>query len=162
MTYLLKYYVCFGLFIPGLRLTQLTLPGRHSVTDAGLTFLSRLSLLSELDLTDYTYVTDQGVTQLATMTRSALSHNYYPLLVSIYTLVMIDWHSVVTNLCLVELHSDFNSPFRLTCCVRGELEQKSAHYCSHGLELVVTALVDSPASSSVDIAVNEEMLGRIH
>ncbi|XP_055785020.1 uncharacterized protein LOC129859358 isoform X3 [Salvelinus fontinalis] len=55
--------------ISGLRLTQLTLPGRHSVTDAGLAFLSRLSLLSELDLTDYTYVTDQGVTQLATMTR---------------------------------------------------------------------------------------------
>ncbi|CAB1340641.1 unnamed protein product [Coregonus sp. 'balchen'] len=55
--------------ISGLRLTQLTLPGRHSVTDAGLTFLSRLSLLSELDLTDYTHVTDHGVTQLATMTR---------------------------------------------------------------------------------------------
>ncbi|XP_038828760.1 uncharacterized protein LOC120027798 isoform X3 [Salvelinus namaycush] len=54
--------------ISGLRLTQLTLPGRHSVTDAGLTFLSRLSLLSELDLTDYTHVTDHGVTQLATMT----------------------------------------------------------------------------------------------
>ncbi|XP_014013220.1 uncharacterized protein isoform X1 [Salmo salar] len=55
--------------ISGLRLTQLTLPGRHSVTDAGLTFLSRLSLLSELDLTDYTHLTDHGVTQLATMTR---------------------------------------------------------------------------------------------
>uniref|UniRef100_A0A667ZRN9 Si:ch73-173p19.1 n=1 Tax=Myripristis murdjan TaxID=586833 RepID=A0A667ZRN9_9TELE len=55
--------------ISGLRLTQLTLPGRHSVTDSGLLFLSRLSLLSELDLTDYTQVTDQGVSQLSTMTR---------------------------------------------------------------------------------------------
>lgn len=55
--------------ISGLKLTHLTLPGRHSVTDSGLSFLSRLSLLSELDLTDYTQVTDQGVSQLATMTR---------------------------------------------------------------------------------------------
>ncbi|KAM8731601.1 uncharacterized protein AB9X84_025940 [Acanthopagrus schlegelii] len=55
--------------ISGLRLTQLTLPGRHSVTDSGLSFLSRLSLLSELDLTDYTQVTDQGVSQLSSMTR---------------------------------------------------------------------------------------------
>ncbi|KAG5268465.1 hypothetical protein AALO_G00212890 [Alosa alosa] len=55
--------------ISGLRLTQLTLPGRHSVTDSGLVFLSRLAMLSELDLTDYTHVTDQGVTQLAAMTR---------------------------------------------------------------------------------------------
>ncbi|XP_051267049.1 uncharacterized protein si:ch73-173p19.1 [Dicentrarchus labrax] len=55
--------------ISGLRLTQLTLPGRHTVTDSGLSFLSRLSLLLELDLTDYTQVTDQGVSQLSTMTR---------------------------------------------------------------------------------------------
>lgn len=55
--------------ISGLRLTQLTLPGRHSVTDGGLSFLCRLSLLTELDLTDYTHVSDQGVAQLATMTR---------------------------------------------------------------------------------------------
>lgn len=55
--------------ISGLKLTQLTLPGRHSVTDSGLSFLSRLSLLLELDLTDYTQVTDQGVSQLSTMTR---------------------------------------------------------------------------------------------
>ncbi|KAJ8010161.1 hypothetical protein DPEC_G00072110 [Dallia pectoralis] len=55
--------------ISGLKLTYLNLPGRHSVTDAGITFLSQLSRLSELDLTDYTNVTDQGVTQLATMTR---------------------------------------------------------------------------------------------
>ncbi|CAJ1082552.1 uncharacterized protein si:ch73-173p19.1 [Xyrichtys novacula] len=55
--------------ISGLRLTQLTLPGRHSVTDSGLSFLSRLCLLSELDLTDYTQVTDQGVSQLSTMSR---------------------------------------------------------------------------------------------
>ncbi|KAM7390257.1 hypothetical protein PAMA_008434 [Pampus argenteus] len=55
--------------ISGLKLTQLTLPGRHSVTDSGLSFLCRLSLLSELDLTDYTQVTDQGVGHLSTMTR---------------------------------------------------------------------------------------------
>ncbi|XP_060920940.1 uncharacterized protein si:ch73-173p19.1 [Labrus mixtus] len=55
--------------ISGLRLIQLTLPGRHSVTDSGLSFLSRLGLLSELDLTDYTQVTDQGVTHLSTMNR---------------------------------------------------------------------------------------------
>ncbi|KAM3593406.1 uncharacterized protein V6R79_012311 [Siganus canaliculatus] len=55
--------------ISGLKLTQLTLPGRHSVTDSGLSFISRLSLLSELDLTDYTQVTDQGVGQLSSMTR---------------------------------------------------------------------------------------------
>ncbi|XP_041669772.1 uncharacterized protein si:ch73-173p19.1 isoform X1 [Cheilinus undulatus] len=55
--------------ISGLRLTHLTLPGRHSVTDNGLSFLSRLCLLSELDLTDYTQVTDLGVSQLSTMNR---------------------------------------------------------------------------------------------
>ncbi|XP_008394857.1 uncharacterized protein LOC103456832 isoform X1 [Poecilia reticulata] len=55
--------------ISGLKLTHLTLPGRHTVTDGGLAFLCRLTLLSELDLKDYTQVTDQGVSQLAAMTR---------------------------------------------------------------------------------------------
>ncbi|XP_017262114.1 uncharacterized protein si:ch73-173p19.1 [Kryptolebias marmoratus] len=55
--------------ISGLKLTHLTLPGRHTVTDSGLSALSRLSLLAELDLTDYTQVTDQGVHQLSVMTR---------------------------------------------------------------------------------------------
>ncbi|XP_061613582.1 uncharacterized protein si:ch73-173p19.1 isoform X1 [Phyllopteryx taeniolatus] len=55
--------------ISGLPLTHLTLPGRHSVTDGGLAFLSRLQLLAELDLTDYTQVTDQGVQHLCTMIR---------------------------------------------------------------------------------------------
>ncbi|XP_077410640.1 uncharacterized protein LOC144040368 isoform X2 [Vanacampus margaritifer] len=55
--------------VSGLALTHLTLPGRHSVTDAGLAFLSRLRLLAELDLTDYTQVTDQGVQHLCAMTR---------------------------------------------------------------------------------------------
>uniref|UniRef100_A0A4W4GXM4 Uncharacterized protein n=1 Tax=Electrophorus electricus TaxID=8005 RepID=A0A4W4GXM4_ELEEL len=55
--------------ISGLRLTQLTLPGRLSVTDAGLPYLSKQTLLSELDLTDYTQLTDQGISQLASMTR---------------------------------------------------------------------------------------------
>lgn len=57
-------------YLSGLNLTQLTLPGRRSVTDGGLAFLSRLTLLTELDLTDYTQVTDQGVAQLASMRRS--------------------------------------------------------------------------------------------
>ncbi|XP_019962910.1 uncharacterized protein [Paralichthys olivaceus] len=55
--------------ISGLKLTHLTLPGRHSVNDSGLAYLSDLSLLLELDLTDYTQVTDQGVNQLSTMSR---------------------------------------------------------------------------------------------
>ncbi|KAK5601546.1 hypothetical protein CRENBAI_024114 [Crenichthys baileyi] len=55
--------------ISGLKLTHLTLPGRHTVTDGGLAFLCRLTLLSQLDLKDYTQVTDQGVAQLAAMTR---------------------------------------------------------------------------------------------
>ncbi|XP_029384565.1 uncharacterized protein LOC115060683 isoform X2 [Echeneis naucrates] len=55
--------------ISGLKLTHITLPGRHSVKDSGLSHLSGLSLLSELDLTDYTQVTDQGVKQLSNLTR---------------------------------------------------------------------------------------------
>ncbi|KAM4543994.1 uncharacterized protein V3H82_021789 [Fundulus diaphanus] len=55
--------------ISGLRLTHLTLPGRHTVTDGGLAFLCRLTLLSQLDLKDYTQVTDHGVSHLAAMTR---------------------------------------------------------------------------------------------
>lgn len=55
--------------ISGLKLTQLTLPGRHSLTDAGLLYLSRQILLSEIDLTDYTQITDQGITQLGSMIR---------------------------------------------------------------------------------------------
>ncbi|XP_033841666.1 uncharacterized protein si:ch73-173p19.1 [Periophthalmus magnuspinnatus] len=55
--------------ISGLKLTHLTLPGRHCVTDSGMSALSRLTLLCELDLTDYTHVTDQGVRHLCTLTR---------------------------------------------------------------------------------------------
>lgn len=55
--------------ISGLSLTQLTLPGRHSVTDSGLLFLSKQTLLLELDLTDYTQLTDHGIMKLANMTR---------------------------------------------------------------------------------------------
>uniref|UniRef100_A0A3B4D6K3 UBX domain-containing protein n=1 Tax=Pygocentrus nattereri TaxID=42514 RepID=A0A3B4D6K3_PYGNA len=55
--------------ISGLRLYHLTLPGRHSLTDAGLLYLSRQILLSEVDLTDYTQITDHGITQLSTMNR---------------------------------------------------------------------------------------------
>uniref|UniRef100_A0A3P9NHB4 Si:ch73-173p19.1 n=1 Tax=Poecilia reticulata TaxID=8081 RepID=A0A3P9NHB4_POERE len=62
-----------ALKIISLKLTHLTLPGRHTVTDGGLAFLCRLTLLSELDLKDYTQVTDQGVSQLAAMTLKKLS-----------------------------------------------------------------------------------------
>uniref|UniRef100_A0A3B5LYR0 Si:ch73-173p19.1 n=1 Tax=Xiphophorus couchianus TaxID=32473 RepID=A0A3B5LYR0_9TELE len=62
-----------ALKIISLKLTHLTLPGRHTVTDRGLEFLCRLTLLSELDLKDYTQVTDQGVSQLAAMTLKKLS-----------------------------------------------------------------------------------------
>ncbi|XP_056594936.1 uncharacterized protein si:ch73-173p19.1 isoform X1 [Triplophysa dalaica] len=55
--------------ISGLSLTQLTLPGRHSVTDIGLSFLSKQTFLLELDLTDYTQVTDHGIMKLSSMTR---------------------------------------------------------------------------------------------
>lgn len=55
--------------ISGLKLKQLTLPGRHCVTDTGISALSSLTLLAELDLTDYTQVTDQGVSQLSSLTR---------------------------------------------------------------------------------------------
>ncbi|MCI4391501.1 hypothetical protein PGIGA_G00135280 [Pangasianodon gigas] len=55
--------------ISGLNLTQLTLPGRHSVTDAGLFFLCAHTLLSELDLSDYTHISDQGITHLGKLTR---------------------------------------------------------------------------------------------
>ncbi|KAK7881700.1 hypothetical protein WMY93_030109 [Mugilogobius chulae] len=55
--------------ISGLKLTQLTLPGRHCVTDIGMAALSNLTLLCELDLTDYTHVTDQGVSYLSSLIR---------------------------------------------------------------------------------------------
>lgn len=55
--------------ISGLKLSQLTLPGRHCVTDSGMSALSSLTLLSELDLTDYTHVTDQGVSHISSLTR---------------------------------------------------------------------------------------------
>lgn len=55
--------------ISGLKLSQLTLPGRHCVTDSGMFALSSLTLLCELDLTDYTHVTDQGVSHLSSLTR---------------------------------------------------------------------------------------------
>ncbi|XP_069771814.1 uncharacterized protein [Narcine bancroftii] len=55
--------------ISGLKLTQLKLPDRHSVSDAGLCFLSLLDRLVELDLTDYTQVTDEGISHLARLLR---------------------------------------------------------------------------------------------
>uniref|UniRef100_H3ALW3 UBX domain-containing protein n=1 Tax=Latimeria chalumnae TaxID=7897 RepID=H3ALW3_LATCH len=55
--------------ISGLQLSQLKLPSRHTVTDAGLLFLSHLQGISELDLTDYTHVTDEGVQHLANLHR---------------------------------------------------------------------------------------------
>lgn len=62
-------YIFFIVYVPGLTLTQLTLPGRHSVSNTGLFFLCRHTLLSELDLSDYTHITDQGIAHLGRMTR---------------------------------------------------------------------------------------------
>ncbi|XP_067833680.1 uncharacterized protein si:ch73-173p19.1 [Heptranchias perlo] len=55
--------------ISGLNLTHLKLPDRHTVSDVGLSFLSLLERLLELDLTDYTQVTDEGVRHLARLLR---------------------------------------------------------------------------------------------
>ncbi|XP_077772731.1 uncharacterized protein LOC114607271 isoform X2 [Podarcis muralis] len=50
-------------------LTQLALPSRHTVTDAGLAALCRLAGLLELDLTDYNHITDQGLQHLSRLSR---------------------------------------------------------------------------------------------
>ncbi|XP_076026524.1 uncharacterized protein LOC143016205 [Genypterus blacodes] len=55
--------------ISGLKLTHLTLPGRNTVRDAGMSHLSYLSHLVELDLTDYINITDQGIGELSVMIR---------------------------------------------------------------------------------------------
>ncbi|XP_042333141.1 uncharacterized protein LOC121935558 isoform X2 [Sceloporus undulatus] len=55
--------------ISGLPLVHLSLPSRHTVTDIGLAALCRLSGLMELDLTDYTHVTDEGLRHLPQLSR---------------------------------------------------------------------------------------------
>ncbi|XP_042187904.1 uncharacterized protein si:ch73-173p19.1 isoform X2 [Callorhinchus milii] len=55
--------------LSGLPLTQLKLPSRHTVSDAGLLALAGLHRLLELDLTDYSQATDQGLQCLASLTR---------------------------------------------------------------------------------------------
>ncbi|XP_069585152.1 uncharacterized protein [Ranitomeya imitator] len=55
--------------LSGLSLLRLLLPGRHSLSDAGLSHLSHHSGLSELDLTDHTQITDGGVQHIAQLTR---------------------------------------------------------------------------------------------
>lgn len=58
-----------GSSLPGLSLTRLVLPGRHSLSDEGLQCLSRLRGLTELDLTDHTQITDLGVQCVSQLTR---------------------------------------------------------------------------------------------
>ncbi|KAM3928682.1 uncharacterized protein RB166_006616 isoform 2-T3 [Leptodactylus fuscus] len=53
----------------GLSLTRLLLPGRHSLSDAGLSNLSHMCGLLELDLTDHTQITDEGVQHVSQLTR---------------------------------------------------------------------------------------------
>lgn len=55
---------------PGLpALSQLALPSRHTVTDAGLAALCRLAGLLELDLTDYSHITNEGLQHLPQLSR---------------------------------------------------------------------------------------------
>lgn len=53
----------------GLPLVQMCLPSRHTVTDAGLASLCRLSGLVELDLTGYSHITDAGLQHLPQLWR---------------------------------------------------------------------------------------------
>ncbi|XP_050798418.1 uncharacterized protein LOC127045815 isoform X3 [Gopherus flavomarginatus] len=55
--------------VSGLPLAQLSLPSRHTVTDSGLQFLCRLEGLLELDLTDFTHITDEGLRHLPQLHR---------------------------------------------------------------------------------------------
>ncbi|XP_078519005.1 uncharacterized protein LOC144784230 isoform X1 [Lissotriton helveticus] len=55
--------------ISGLNLAYLVLPSRHTVTDTGLSFLCNLQGLLELDLTDYSRISDEGVKHLAHLKR---------------------------------------------------------------------------------------------
>ncbi|CAM4525518.1 unnamed protein product [Lepidochelys olivacea] len=55
--------------VSGLPLAQLSLPCRHTVTDSGLHFLCRLEGLLELDLTDFTHITDEGLRHLPQLHR---------------------------------------------------------------------------------------------
>ncbi|XP_044278452.1 uncharacterized protein LOC123019557 [Varanus komodoensis] len=63
--------------VSGLPLVQLTLPSRHTVTNVGLAALCRLTGLVELDLTDYSHISDeglQGLPQLCRLRRLSLSN----------------------------------------------------------------------------------------
>ncbi|XP_030047822.1 uncharacterized protein LOC115461903 [Microcaecilia unicolor] len=55
--------------ISGLNLVHLALPSRHSITDVGLSFLCHFQDLLELDLTDYSHITDEGIRSLNTLIR---------------------------------------------------------------------------------------------
>lgn len=55
--------------ISGLKLSHLTLPNRNTVTDTGIAFLSFLVGLSDLDLTDYALVTDEGIRHICNLHR---------------------------------------------------------------------------------------------
>ncbi|XP_032807174.1 uncharacterized protein LOC116940909 isoform X2 [Petromyzon marinus] len=51
--------------LSGLRLSVLRLPCRLTVTDAGLEHITRLTLLTELNLTDYIHISDAGAQHIA-------------------------------------------------------------------------------------------------
>ncbi|XP_066441231.1 uncharacterized protein [Eleutherodactylus coqui] len=55
--------------LAGLPLTRLLLPGKHTLSDEGLSHLSHLCSLSELDLTDHTQITDRGVQHISQLLR---------------------------------------------------------------------------------------------
>ncbi|KAE8594929.1 hypothetical protein XENTR_v10015383 [Xenopus tropicalis] len=53
--------------LSGLSLTRVVLPGRRCLSDFGLSYLSGLRSLIELDLTDHTQITDQGVQYISAL-----------------------------------------------------------------------------------------------
>ncbi|CAH2281617.1 PREDICTED: uncharacterized protein LOC108704637 isoform X2 [Pelobates cultripes] len=55
--------------LSGLSLTRLVLPGRRCLTVNGLSYLRHLHLLVELNLTDHTHITDQGVQHISHLAR---------------------------------------------------------------------------------------------
>ena len=60
--------MCVCAWFPGLKLTTLYLPDRHSVTSAGLVHITGF-LLHTLDLTNYIHVGDEGMEHVGKITR---------------------------------------------------------------------------------------------
>ncbi|XP_061442358.1 uncharacterized protein LOC133365071 isoform X2 [Rhineura floridana] len=99
--------------VSGLPLVHLSLPSRHTVTDAGLAALCHLTGLLELDLTDYTQVTDEGLQhlpQLCRLRRLSLSNT----LVTDSGLPHVQGLQLLEELCLDRLKI---SSAGVACCI---------------------------------------------